>query len=142
MEANILKEFYFTPAQDKITVVAPDYVVVKFGIATSTLEDNTKESHWVNDCFQEIKALLPGVPLKVLVDFSTIDSSEYNSDESNSLYRDMLRDERITAVAVFGLHSGWMLLINLIAMFAPHKLKTFATETEARAWLDTGNVAN
>jgi hypothetical protein len=112
MEANILKEFYFTPAQDKITVVAPDYVVVKFGIATSTLEDNTKESHWVNDCYGK-QALIAAA-----------------------------FDERITAVAVFGLHSGWMLLINLIAMFAPHKLKTFATETEARAWLDTGNVAN
>lgn len=136
MGENLLKEFYYEPALDRITVTAPDYVTVKFGNSTATLEENTAESQWVGQCFAEIKTIIPDRPLKVLVDFSTIDSSEYNSDESNKLYRQMLHDDRIKAVAVFGLHSGWMLLMNMIAIFAPHKLKIFDNETEARAWLD------
>lgn len=134
---RVLQEFNYEPAGDKITVMAPSYVTVKFGHATATLEENTAESHWVYDRFQDIKRIIPAGQLKVMVDFTTIDSSEYNSDESNKLYRDMLHDDRIDRVAVFGLHSGWALLISLIAIFAPHKLKTFDTAAQAKAWLDS-----
>lgn len=134
---RILQEFYFEPTDDKIIVAEPNYVTVIFGHATTTLAENTAESRWVYERFADIKRIIPNGHLKVLIDFTTIDSSEYNSDESNTLYRQMLHDDQIDRVAIFGLHSGWSLLISLIAIFAPHKLKTFDTAAEAKAWLES-----
>ncbi len=129
------QRYQFSPQQDVIEFTAPDFVLVKYGTITTNEEDNTKETHWVRQVFEEIKQHAPARPLKVLMDFRTIDSGEFNSQESNKLYREMLHDEAISKVAIFGLPHGWTLLIDLLRAFVPHKLKTFGTEAEARDWL-------
>ena len=128
-------EYYYTPQHDYVTFTAPDFVLVKFGKITTTEEDNTKEAHWVRETFTTIKQAVPIGHFKVLMDFRTIDSGEFNSQESNKIYQAILRDPAIDKVAVFGLHHGWQLLVDLLRMFTPHKLRTFATEAEARQWL-------
>ena len=129
------QRYQFSPQQDVIEFTAPDFVLVTFGTITTSEEDNTKESRWMKGVFDEIKRHAPQAKLKVLMDFRTIDSGEFNSQESNTIYREMLHDEAIAKVAAFGLPHGWALLIDLLRAFMPHKLKTFDTEEDARAWL-------
>lgn len=129
------QRYQFSPQQDVIEFTPPDFVLVKYGTITINEEDNTKETHWVNSVFEEIKRHAPNGQLKVLMDFRTIDSGEFNSQESNKLYREILHDDAIAKVAAFGLPHGWALLIDLLRAFVPHKLKTFTSEEEARAWL-------
>lgn len=128
-------EYSYTPQQDVITFTSPDFVLVKFGTVTTTEDDNTKEAHWVREIFATIKQAAPAGHLKVLMDFRTIDSGEFNSQESNKIYQTILQDPALDKVAAFGLPHGWQLMIDLLRWFVPHKLKTFATEEEARAWL-------
>lgn len=132
----LLKAYAYPAQQDTIELFAPNFVRVKFGSITLNEEDNTKETHWVKETFEDIKRHTQGQVLKVLVDFTSIDSGEYNSKESNTLYRQMLADDAIQRVAVYGLHTGWQLLIDLLRVFLPHKLKTFTTEEQALQWLE------
>lgn len=127
--------YWYGSQEDSIVFTAPDFVLVQFGKITTTEEDNTKEAHWVRETFTAIKQAAPAGHLKVLMDFRTIDSGEFNSQESNKIYQAILQDPAIDKVAAFGLPHGWQLMIDLIRWFVPHKLKTFATEEEARAWL-------
>ena len=128
-------DYSYTPQQDVITFTTPDFVLVKFGTVTTTEDDNTKEAHWVRQTFTAIKQAAPTGHLKVLMDFRTIDSGEFNSQESNKIYQAILQDPAVDKVAVFALPHGWQLLIDLLRWFVPHKLKTFETEAEAREWL-------
>ncbi|MBI4407051.1 MAG: STAS/SEC14 domain-containing protein [Candidatus Kerfeldbacteria bacterium] len=129
------KQYYYKPQQDTVVFTAPDFVLVTFGTITTTEEDNTKEAQWVRDTFTAIKQAAPAGRLRVLMDFRTIDSGEFNSHESNKIYQAILQDPAIARVALFGLHHGWQLMVDLLRVFVPTKLKTFDTEAEARAWL-------
>lgn len=133
--SSITKRYAYPSQEDVIEFTAPDFVYVKFGKITTNDEDNNQETHWVKATLENIKLKAPQGHLKVLMDFRTIDSGEFNTQESNKMYQDMLHDLAIDKVAVFGLHFGWALLIDLLRAFMPHKLKTFSTEEEARAWL-------
>lgn len=133
---QLLKRYEYPLQEDVIELFAPNFICVKFGTITVDENDNTTETLWVKDCFEEIKRLAPGQKLKVIIDFTTIDSGEYNSKESNNIYRAILADEALEKVAVYGLRTGWQLMIDLLRMFVPNKLKTFATEAEALAWLN------
>lgn len=127
--------YQYAPQQDVIEFTPPDFVLVKYGTITINEEDNTKETRWAQEVLNEIKRHAPHGNLKILMDFRTIDSGEFNSHESNKMYREMLHDDAISKVAVFGLPHGWALLIDLLRTFVPHKLKTFPSEDEARTWL-------
>ena len=131
-----IKRYEYPSQEDVIELFAPNFVRVKFGTITMNEVDNTKESQWMYDCFEDMKRLTTGQKLKILADFTSIDSGEYNSKESNAIYRKILADPAVEAVAVYGLHSGWQLLIDLLRIFVPNKLKTFTTEGEALRWLE------
>jgi hypothetical protein len=139
--AQLIKRFQYAPQQDVIELYAPNLVRVNFGVITENEADNTAETLWVKSCFDEMKQLVQP-PLKILINLSTIDSGEFNSKESNRLYREMLKDAAISQVAVYGLHPGWQLLIDVLRVFVPNKLRTFATEDQALAWLEVSNAAN
>lgn len=133
--SSVSKQFWYEPQQDLIEFTAPDFVFVKYGVITTDESANTTESRWLHGVFAELKQLAPAGHLKVLMDFRTIDAGEFNSHESNKIYRAILQDPALDKVAIFGLPHGWQLLIDFLRVFVPHKLKTFATEEAARAWL-------
>ncbi|MFA6475146.1 MAG: STAS/SEC14 domain-containing protein [Patescibacteria group bacterium] len=134
--STVTKRFEYAALGDIIEFTAPDFVLIEFGRSSSDEAENTQETYWVNECLTAIKPLAPHGNLRILADFSRVDSSEYNSHESNKLYQQMLKDPAICKVAAFGLKTGWQLLMDLIGILAPQKLKTFATEQDARAWLN------
>ncbi len=136
---ELLHRYEYPSQEDVIELFAPNLVRVKFGTITVAEEDNTRETQWVLQCLQDMKQRSGGQKLKVLIDLTSIDSGEYNSKESNRLYREMLKDEAIERVAAFGLHTGWQMLIDLLRVFVPNKLKTFSTEQQARKWLEVNN---
>ncbi len=139
---QLIKRFDYPPQQDYIELTAPNFVRVHFGTSTETEAENTAETLWVKACFEELKQLAQHLPLNVLIDLSKIDSGEYNSKESNRLYRAMLQDDSIARVAAYGIHPGWQLLIDLLRVFVPNKLRTFTTEEQALAWLNSSNATD
>lgn len=139
---QLLQRYEYPAQQDVIELFAPNFVRVKFGNITLNEDDNTLETQWMQRCLDDMKQRAPGHTLKILMDFSSIDSGEYNSKESNNLYRAMLKDPAIERVAAYGLHSGWQLLVDLLRMFVPNKLKTFSTEQEALKWLELTDVTD
>lgn len=133
---TIIKEYRYKPQEDLIQLEAPHLIVVRYGTITNNEEENTTESKWILDCFNDMKRLVGEEKLNVLVDLSRIDSGEYNSAESNKIYRSIMRDAAVNKVAVFGLPSGWQMLIDVLVAFIPHKLKVLHSEVEAREWLE------
>lgn len=129
------QEFHHGPTDDKLLFTAPNLIELHFGPATQTLEENTAETRWIKQHFENIKAEHPATTFHVLVDLTRVDSSEYNSEESNKTYRAMLGDKALEKVAVYGLSSGWTLFVDFLTLFTKHKLKTFVTEAQARQWL-------
>lgn len=141
MAASIVRYDYPT-TQSAMELFSDNTIMMKFGRATVNLPENTTETHWVYESFKKLKQLRPQVRFNVLIDLSTIDSSEYNSDESNALYRKMLADVAIGKVAIFGISPGWELFIDLFRFYFKNKIRTFATESKARDWLSRYAVAN
>ena len=132
---QVIKEYRFPKQEDLVQLIAPNLIVVRYGTITNNESENTLESRWVMETFNDIKQISNGQLLDVLVDLSTIDSGEYNSSESNKIYRSILGDSRVRKVAVFGLPTGWQMLIDVLTVFVPHKLKVFSTDAAARDWL-------
>jgi len=130
------KRFHYAPIDDLIIFVEPNLIEVHFGPSTMTLEENTAETHWVKGCYDEIKATHPTARFHVLIDLTRVSSGEYNSEETNKMYRAMLKESAIEKVAVYGLSNGWSMFIDFLTFFTKHKLKTFVTEEQARTWLN------
>lgn len=126
---------YYEPTNTTIELIDGDIIWVRFGRATATLKENTAESHWVQSTY---KTIIEGLknPVYAMLDFTTIDNSEYNSDESNKIYLEILRDERLKKIAIFGLHTGWELFVNIFKFYVKNKIHTFNTEAQAKLWLD------
>lgn len=127
---------YYEPTDTILELFDDSLIVARFGHATATLEENTAESIWVKARYDEMMEKHHDQPVYVLMDLSKIDNSEYNSDESNKIYLQMLRDKRIEKIAIFGLHSGWELFINMFTFYVKNKIHIFTTEPEARAWIE------
>lgn len=127
--------YNYEPTHTSIQVLDDDTIFVRFGRATSNLEENTAEARWVKTTYESIIQSI-SQPAYAILDFTTIDSSEYNSDESNKIYLEILRDDRLKKIAVFGLHTGWELFINVFKFYAKQKLHTFETEAQAKQWID------
>lgn len=130
---------YYKPTDTSIELIDGDIILVRFGRATATLEENTAETHWVQATYKNIMDDLK-TPAYVLLDFTTIDNSEYNSDESNKIYLEILRDERLKKIAIFGLHTGWELFINIFKFYVKNKIHTFNTEAQAKLWLSEQRI--
>ncbi len=130
---------YYEPTNTSIELIDGDIILVRFGKATATLSENTAEANWVQATYNEI---IRGIekPLYAMLDFTTIDNSEYNSDESNKIYLEILRDKRLKKIAIFGLHTGWELFVNIFKFYVKNKIHTFNTEDQAKAWIDEQRV--
>lgn len=132
--AKQLKTYHYKPTNTHVTLYDDDIAIIRFGMFTTDLEQNTKETQWVKKVYLELIEIKN--PLYILMDFSKVDSAEYNSDESNQIYLEMLRSKHIVKVGMFGLDSGWGLFINLFRFYVKNKISTFETESEAREWLN------
>lgn len=130
---------YYKPTDTSIELIDGDIILVRFGRATATLQENTTETHWVLATYKTIIDPLK-TPVYALLDFTTIDNSEYNSDESNKIYLEILRDERLKKIAIFGLHTGWELFINIFKFYVKNKIHTFNTEVQAKQWLNEQRI--
>lgn len=128
-------KYNYEPTHTTIEVIEEDIILVHFGRATSNLEENTAEAKWVKATFESIIQHIAH-PAYGILDFTTIDNSEYNSDEANKIYLEILRDDRLKKIAIFGLHTGWELFINVFKFYAKNKIHTFNTEEQAKQWIN------
>ncbi|MDP3970850.1 MAG: hypothetical protein Q8P90_04055 [bacterium] len=135
--ASKLERYRYEPTDTTLTLTSDKVLHVQFGHATSDLHENTTESKWTKQKFDEIKSKYPDDYILVLLDMRNIGDAEFNSKESNDLYREMLQDEYTKKVAIVGISSGWELLLKFFLKFADNKMMSFKYEEEARAWLVT-----
>lgn len=136
-----IEDHYYSITNTSLQYWPDGLLLCRFGQATMSLDENTAESHWVFDTFSEIKQKYPEVPFHILVDLSKVDDAEYNSDESNAMYKTMLTDDHVKKVAAFGFSPGWALFLELFRFYSK-KLRMFSTEEQGMSWLTGGKNAN
>lgn len=134
-------DYHYPVTNTSLQYWADGLLICRFGRATMSLEENTTETHWVFERFSEMKRKYPDTPFRILIDLSQVDDAEYNSDESNTMYKAMLKDDYVAKVAAFGFSPGWSLFLELF-MFYSKKLKVFSSQEEAMDWLTRDNDAN
>ena len=127
--------YYYEPTDTSVFLDSEGIATVRFGRATVQLDENTEESKWMQSVFYEIKESQQFETIGVLLDMSRVDAAEYNSDESNTIYKKMLLDPFVSRVAMFGMRPGWELMVELFRFFAKNKLRSFHSEDKARTWV-------
>lgn len=132
---NSIAKKYYQPTDTTITLYENGLAIVSFGQATVNLAENTKESRWVKSVFDDFKARRLVDGLRVLLNMSQVDAAEYNSDESNEIYKAMLKDPFTKRVAMVGMNPGWELMLEIFRFFGKDKIRGFISEDQAREWL-------
>lgn len=131
----IKQTYYYEPTDTTLNWYDNGLLYIHFGRATTNLTENTAESFWVEQSFNAILQSQSDAKFNVLVDLSTVGSGEYNSDESNAVYKRIVRDAHVQKIAVYGLSLGWDLLVGIFRFYARIPIRTFVTEQQARDWL-------
>lgn len=129
--------YYYEPTDTILSWSEPALLKVHFGRATTNLMENTEETRWIEQTFNSIIQQQSVDQLNILIDLSAVGSGEYNSDESNAIYKRIVRDPHIKKIAVYGLSLGWDLLVGIFRFYAKVPIRTFVTEQQAYDWLQS-----
>lgn len=132
---NAIEHFEFTDTHSHIYVSEDHIIYLIFGRATSNLEENTQEAQWVESCYKAIKEKYGDEVTKILVDNTSVNDSEFNSDEANAIYKKLIKDEGITHIAVIIVSTGWYLFMEMFKFVAGGKLDIFHDRESAEEWL-------
>lgn len=135
--AKKLEQKTYGPTGVRYTVWEDGVIEVFYKRATESLEENDKETAWIRDRFSGTCESDSGKKeYFILLDVRGPGSSEQLSEEAKQIYVDLLRDDRIKKVAVFGPTWGFQLIVDLLAAISrTRKLRSFSDREKAVAWL-------
>lgn len=126
----------FDPTHSHIREDEQGIFTAKFGVPTANEQQAIHEAHWLVDTFEQIKKARPTRPVRVIVDMSSIDDSEFIPGEVWKMYLALVKDSFLERVAVVGGTEAMRNIINFYFRFwARGGVKFVPTTEEALAWL-------
>lgn len=98
------QDFFHFPPTDcwAIAYLEKRVIHIHFGTATTNENESTKETEWLHNAVTSIGVQHPTTNFFVLIDTSRADDSEFPSDRSQELYKEMLANPQNELAVFYG----------------------------------------
>lgn len=130
----------FTPVDDWM-IFYPELkqIHMHFGNSTDSEKLHTEETAWILDVQKRNMPKYPGITFCVLADMRRADDSEYPSEESKKMYKEILSHPQMGDTIFYGMAPGMSFFLNILAKIVSGRIHAVHTREDAdklyQAWL-------
>lgn len=126
--------FHFEPVDDWL-IFWPEKKLghMHFGYSTTSEGQHTEETHWIMECSVKIFKDNPDMGIFLIADMSRSDDSEFPSDESIKLYKELIKNPQVEHVVFYGAATGMSFFLKMLKHVTSHKINAVRSYEDAEA---------